>query len=552
MEDLKPRVRVKAGAVAFPAARAASKAPTITARHLRDTRSGILSMRRAVTRDAKWDVAMAAQRASALAYDFIHNSGYLAGAVQQVLCDTIGDELKLNCRAQLQSLGYNEEEENRWQRDVERRWRQWSYNPKECDLAGKMTVAEMTDAMVRSYLATGEGFAIFDYLTVRQRRGLKCKTGLKTTLVPAHRCPNITREFEGLDGGIFHDAYGRARVYRFRTREDGMEVDRDVAADDVCHVMDRGEHLGSPRGISPMAPILKAAAQGDQLADATLAVALMQSAFAAVIRSPEPSETAFQALQVLESVEAPPSEDPLGWAEYLGGLRADFVEVWGQRIEALKNGSLTINDPAKIAHLGPGEDLNMVTADNRSDNYKALWETLAREMARCMGLTFESFAGDHSSATYSSVRMSMASIWPIVVRRRERIAVPFVQAIYERWLDEEIREGRIPFKGGYAAFDANRESVYQGEFQGPSQPTADDSKSATAAKIRLECGLSSLEEEHAAAGKNHSETMQAIERGHKWFTDRDIPSPYGRAKGGDGGPNGTAAEGSREPARQDA
>ncbi|SMC42900.1 phage portal protein, lambda family [Fulvimarina manganoxydans] len=548
MQDLKPRVRVKAGAVAFPAAPAASKAPTITARYLRDTRTGMLSMRRAVTRDAKWDVAEAAQRASSLAYDFIRNSGYLAGAVNQVLCDTIGEELKLNCRAQLQALGYSAEDEGKWQRDVERRWRRWSYDAKECDLAGKMTIAEMTDAMLRSYLATGEGFAILDSLTVRQRRMLKCSTGLKVTLVPAHRCPNVSREFEGFNGGIFHDAWDRARFYRFRRRESGIDVDHDVPASDVIHVMDRGDNLGSPRGISPMAPILRAAAQGDQLADATLAVALMQSAFAAVVRSPEPSETAFQALQTLEGLEAPMGEDPLGWGEYLGGLRADLLEVWAQRIDALKNGSLALNDPARVAHLGPGETLEMVTADNRADNYKALWETLAREMARCLGLTFESFAGDHSNATYSSVRMAWASIWPVVMRRRERIAVPFVQSVYERWLEDEIAEGRIDFRGGYQAFAANREAVFQAEFQGPSQPTADDYKSAMAAKVKLETGQASLEEIHAAAGQNHSETLAAIERGHQWFTERGIPSPYGRSTGGGAGPLGSAADGNREPA----
>lgn len=537
---------------AEPAGVPSQRAPTVSARYLRDTRTGLLGTKRAITRDAKIDVYESAMRAAALATDFIHNSGWLAGAVNQVLADTIGVELKLNCRAQLQGLGYSQEEEDRWCRNVEAMWRQYAYAPKECDLAGLMSVPEMTDAVLRSDLATGEAFAIFDSLSTGQRQRAGCRSGLKVTLVASHRCPRVTREFEGLDGGIFHDAHGRPTVYRFRRREGGLEVDYDVAAASVIHVMDRGRFPGTPRGISPMAPMLRAAAQSDQLADATLAVALMQSAFAAVINSPEPSDTAFQALQVLEGLAEvpPPGEKAEEWETFIGGLRADFVEVWSQRIEALKNGSLALNDPARIAHLGPGEELNMVTADQRSDNYVALWKHLAQEMARAIGVTFEAFTGDHSSATYSSVRMAWASIWPVVMRRRERIAVPFVQGIYERWLEESIREGRIAFKGGYRAFAANREAVFQAEFQGPAQPTADDYKAAMAVKVRLETYQSSITDELAAAGKNPSETLAQIEREKDRLEKAGLPTPFGRSVGGSGGPQGGAMDGSRDPARE--
>lgn len=296
-------------------------------------------MRRAITRDAKWDVYEAAQRAAALALDFIQNNGWIAGAAQQVLCDTVGEELRLNCRAQLQSLGWSAEDESAWCRETETAWRRWAYDARECDLAGKMTVPEMTDAALRSYLATGEALGVVDRLGIRQRRSLGVRSGVKVSLVPSHRLPRVTQEMMGLDGGIFHDAYGRAKIYRFRLREDGIERDRDIPAANVIHVMDRGEHLGSPRGITPMAPALKAAAQGDQLADATLAVALMQQAFAAVIKSPEPSEAAFEALQTLSGLDAPEGEDTDVWAGLVGGIQSDLVEAWGARIEAMKKGS---------------------------------------------------------------------------------------------------------------------------------------------------------------------------------------------------------------------
>lgn len=551
MVDEKPRVRVKAGATAFPVA-APPRQARPTARHLRDSRAGLLNMRRAVTRDARLDIMEAAERASALALDFVHNSGWLAGAVSQIVCDTIGVELKLNCRAQLASFGYSDEEAAAWCRAVEAAWLKWAWNPKECDLAGEMTIAEMCDAELRSYLAYGEGFGVKDYLTVRRRRQYGVQTGLKVSLVAPHRCPRVTREFEGLEGGIFRDSIRRPTMYRFRAREGGLEVDRDVPARDVIHVMDRGEHMNAGRGISPMAPILKVAAQGDQLADATLAVALMQQAFAAVIRSPEASTDAFQALESLDGIDPPEGYEPLDWTKMVGEVRADLVEVWAQRLDALKNGTLSLTDPARVAHLGPGEELEMVTASAPANNYVAFASDLRREIARCLGVTFESYTGDHSAATYSSVRMAVSSIWPITMRRRQRIVVPFVQSVYESWLDESIAEGRIPFKGGYAAFSRDREAVFQAEFQGPEKPSADPAKDALASRIRMELLLSSHSDEAIALGKNPQELLTQIGREIAMMEAAGIPVPFGRTQGGGAGPNGAAAEGRREPAREDA
>ncbi|MCW4114752.1 phage portal protein [Aurantimonas sp. MSK8Z-1] len=516
-------------------------------RHLRDGRTGLLGLRRAVTRDARIDVVEAAERASALALDFIQNSGWIAGAADQIVCDTIGVELKLNSRAQLAGFGYSEDQSSAWCRLVEAAWLKWAWNPSECDLAGEMTIAEMSDAVLRSDLAYGEAFGVLDHLDDRQRRRYGVRSGLKVSLVAPHRCPRTTREFEGLEAGIFRDENRRPLTYRFRAREGGLELDRDIAARDVIHVMDRGRHLNAGRGISPLAPALRVAAQSDQLTDSTLAVALMQQAFAAVITSPEATEQAFQAIQTLDETEVPRGYTGDEWSALVSGVKADLVEVWSQRFDALKKGSISLTDPARIAHLGPGESLEMVTATAPTNNYDAFQKNLHRELARCLGVTFESFTGDHSNSTYSSVRMSVASIWPVVLRRRQRVVVPFLQPVFEAWLEESIHEGRIPFKGGYRAFLRDPEAVFQAEFQGPEKPSADPYKDAMASKLLMELGLSSHADEAIARGKNPQELLVAIEREIKTMEAKGIPIPFGRTQGG-AGPLGAAAEGLREPA----
>lgn len=503
------------------------------AQYLRDNSSGILTMRRAVTRDGADSVRVAAERASALAWDFIHNSGWIAGAVDQIITDTIGDELKLSARPKLERLGWTAEEITAWSRLVEEEWYLHVWRPQEYSLNGTSTLAEHLDGVIRYYLAGGEAIGVIDYMPKRMQNKYGIKTGTKVSLVAPHRLKRETNEMDGLDQGIFHDENGRPVKYRMIGRRMGMDYDLDLPAwngalRNVVHVMDRGDNPDSVRGISVLAPVLKVAAQYDQLADATLTTALLQTAFAATIKSPEPSVDAFQAIQELEG------DDP--------DLADDLRDVWSGRIEALMENGISMSDHGKINHLGPGEEFHMHTAATPGSQYIPFSQNLQREMARRLGVTFESFAMDHSNANYSSVRMAMSSVWPIVTRRRERIAAPFCQAIYEAWLDEKIATKQIPFKGGYAAFSANRDLVCHAEWPGPAQPVADDYKATMAAAKRIELGLSSTEDEAALMGRDASVTREKIAEEIIDMNAKGIPIPFGRSVGG-GGPLGAAMPG---------
>ena len=531
--------------------RSRKTAPTARMEYMGHDRVGIIHMRRAVTRDIKHDVLVAADRAFALAFDFMQNSGWISGAADQIISDMIGTELKLNARPDLSRLGYSDAERAAWCRLVENDWRRWSWTPRECDIEGRATVQEMLDGAARYYLAGGEALAVLDYMTpaVRQRYGVR--SGVKARLVSPHRLSRYTSLVEGWDQGIYHDENGRPTHYRFRVVEGGLEQDLDLpvmagAIQRIIHTMDRGTTPNSPRGISPMTPAFKVIAQSDQLADATLTTALLQTAFAATITSPEPSDTAFQALQAVAEMEG---DEGFEGAQ---DLAADLLAVWQQRIESLKSKRLSIGgDASQVNHLGPGEKLELHTAQAGGAHYEAFQRNLLREVARCLGVTVESLTMDHSSASYSSSRMAVASVWPTVVRRRERIVAPVAQGIYEAWLDEAIAEGRIPFKGGYRAFAANRDLVVDAEWRGPARPSADPYKDALAEKVRLESGTMTLQEVWAERGLDWEEGLDQIGREQDRFEEIGVRSPFGRSTGGGAGPQGAATEGTRDPANAD-
>lgn len=527
MTDTKPRVRVKAGSVAFPSAPAPGgvSRDKAKARWLRDTPAGILASRLTSLVDSRDDIRRAWDRTSALAIDFIQNSARLKGVVDQIIGDTNGVELKLSVRPDPEELGWTPEETKKWARKVERRWKKWAWNPNECDLRGKFTVPQMADIGLRHFVAYGEACGYIDWLSPTQRRRYNAMTGTKVCLVSPHRLVRDSNEFEGLFMGITHDANGRPTHYRFVEREGGMEVKRDYAAKDrdgrtkVFHVFDPYD-AADVRGISPMAASMRVYASAERLDEATLDTAIMQTLYAAVVTSQAPSADVFAALQNLDGYE---------------DLGEDFAAYFGALMDKAREAHVVANGGANAVHLGPDEDFKVITAGTPHNNYLPFAQNLLRELARCLGVPYSALSMDYNGITYTGARIETSALWPIVMHRRTRIVEPIYQAIFEAWLDEEVGSGRIPFRGGYAAYVALRDVATWAEWQGPAKPTADDLKSAKAATERLKNGTTDLTYECAELGLDANDiAARREEQGlPKPLVD---PSPPERGIGDNGGP----------------
>jgi len=520
----KPRVRVAAGTIAFPSAPVPARShPQM--RYLRDTSSQVLGARITSLPDSRQDIRWAWDRAAALAADFIQNSGRLKGAVDQVKADTVGIELKLNAQPDVESLGWTDEERSAWKRLVEKEWRQWAWSPAECDLRGKFTIPQMVDISLGHFIGFGEICGALDYWPAGKRRQNNVRTGLKIAATSPVNLVRDTREFEGLFQGVIHNADGRPQAYRVRERRDGIATTRDYPARDrfgsalFYHLYDPND-FDDVRGISQLAPVMKTWAMSEKLDDATLQTAVLQTIMAQTLTSPEPSAAAFEALETLSDFVDPSTGLPIGRE-----LAADFYGAVMSQLDAARENSFALGD-SQINHLPPGSKYEMHTPATPGQHYMPLSMNLQRIMARCIGVTFSSFTLDHSRATYSSVRMENASIWPVVMRRRERIAAPACQTYYEAWLTESVVEGRIPFKGGVAAFMANRDKASWAEWVGPPPPTADDLKSAKAATERLGNRTSSLAIESAAVGYDPQDIAAMRAADIRLYEGLDMDDPY--------------------------
>lgn len=491
--------------------------------YLRDTRSGIIASRPASLREHRDEVRRVWSRAGALAMDMIQNSGRLKGAVDQILADTVGVELTLNPQPDLSKLGYDDKERSDWIALVKRRWKMWAWSPAECDFRGKLTVPQQADIGLKYWLAYGESTGIVSYMGPALRRRYGIATGNKMLMVPPHRLVQETNEAIGLYQGVIHDENGRPTHYRFREKRDGLFVTNDYVARDaagrtlVMHAFDPGD-AEDVRGLSPLVAGIRKYLMAEALDDATAQMAFLQTVLAITLTSKQPSAEAFEALQVMKDVAGSGAN----------GIAEDFAAYFSAQLDRAAESQITVSSDPTVSHLAPGEELSIKSAGVPGGEYLPFHKALSRDTARAIGITYGGYTLDYSDATYASTRMETSSLWPVVMRRRERIAAPHYQTPYEHWLEEEIAEGRIPFKGGLRAFQANRDRVCWATWQGPAKPSADDQKSANASSERLANGTSSLARECADNGTDENEVFAERLAEHRRYVEAGMRSPYDR------------------------
>ena len=478
---------------------------------------------RPALRDSRDEVRTAWVPAASRAIDAIHNSGWLAGAVDQVVASTVGPGLRLNARPDVTALGWTPEEGSKWARRVEKRFEAWANSPLECDAAGRDTLGKMTAKAFRSYLATGEAVATLPWIERAVSR-----TRTKVQQWQSHRLSQTTLGLN-LFQGVWMDRNGMPVGYRFRpAMYPGLSpeisvVEIDVPARDrqgrplVIHAYD-GD-IGHVRGISPLTPALKVMRQFDQLADATLTAALIQAIFAATVQSDAPTQEVLDALQSKEEqdgkAEAPP-----------GG---SFDDLFGARHSWYQNTKIDLGQFGKIAHMFPGDKLEFMRSEHPNGNYEAFAKFLLREVARCLGVTFEDFTGDYTGSSYASINNATSIVWRVVEYRRAHVLVPFVQPIYESWLEEDIDAGLTPFPGGLDGFLQHRAAACQADWRGPPKPQSDLLKTAKAYDTLLGTGTVSRSAVCADQGTSYVDVAHELADEIALRKELGLPEPDAQA-----------------------
>lgn len=480
------------------------------ASYFRGNKSAFLKTWKPNLRETSEDVRASWQDAASRAIDAFQNSGFIAGIIEAAASATVGSGLTLSSQPDAAALGWTEEEAAEWADEVERGYLAWSTDPIECDAAGRMTFGQMQDAAFKGWFFYGE---ILSLLPIFQRA--KGGSFTKVSLLPPSR---LVRKSDGLRkiDGITVDAWGMAQSYSITMRDaTGMRVEREHNAFDrdgrrkVSHVFEPS--IQGYRGISPLAPVLKVVNQFDQFQDATLTTALLQTIFAATVKSNLSGIRAFDGLMT----ENEAGQSSLNLAGY-----TEARSTW------YDDAQIDLTQHGRIAHLFPNEELDFKEAKHPSATYDLFVQWLLREICICAGVTYTAGTNDSRNATYSSVRMDTAVNWGVVLRRRSFIVSPFCQAVFSTWLEDSIGMGKISFPGGLDAFLANRSAATKSSWNGPAQPQADDLKTARAFQALKDMGVFSISRISEAYGIDPENEQRQRARERKTAEKLGLPDPH--------------------------
>ena len=483
--------------------------PRPGAAYMRNENNPLFDNWQPILRDPREDVRAAYWRSAARTIDLLHNSGWLAGVVNKGCASIMGTGLRLASKPDYMALGWDAKAANDWARVVERKWELWANTALECDAAGKHDVHQLCKAALRSYFATGEWIAWYRWLPRPESY-----TATKIHLLPSHR---LVQNSNGVDlfQGVRINETGLPTGYVLRLTTPIVETGKliEVAARDngnrpvVKHCFD-GD-VGQMRGISVFAPVLQVLRQYDQLSNATLSSALAQAIVAATIESPSPTQDLLQAFDTLDD-------------QGVGGNINSYLDA---RAGWYENTNFNLGGLARVVHLFSGEKLDFKRSETPNSNYEPFARFLLRETAACGGFTTEDLTGDYTGATYSSIKMSTTTNWPIQLWRRSHIAAPFYQSAFECWLEESIERGETPFPGGVEAFLANRCAATRADWRGPIKPVPDELKAANAAKILYGMKVVSAESIAAELGHDIEDVYESLAREAEMRRELGISEP---------------------------
>jgi lambda family phage portal protein len=439
----------------------------------------------------------------------VAGSGFLTRVIEVETGSVCGSGLRFASRPNHEALGWTVEQSAQFAREFESGFRAWGNNPLECDAGGKMTFGKMQQAAFGCWKTMGEILALTPII---DRPESLTKTKIK--LLPPGRLSLANDDMIGMIQGVMSDEWGMPQAYRMRKwdRATLWSEYTDVAARDrdgrpnVLHIFDSS--ISTTRGISPLAPILKVVRQIDQFADATLTAALIQTIFAATIKTNMTGLAGFEGLMT--------GEDTL-----------DLVKLAEAQSTWYDASQINLTQHGRIAHLFPNEELDFTESKQNGANFDHFMGWMLREIAAGSGVTYESATGDFRGATYSSIRMGGATEWLGVLRKRANILVPFCEAVKNLYLEEAIYTGRLKLpKGSRFDFMAQKELIGRGTWSGPPQPQADDFKAARSHQVLVDMQATTLKDISESYGRDWEDDARQRAEENRLHDELKLPRPW--------------------------
>ena len=455
---------------------------------------------------AEDDIDLQGSKLRIRARDLYTGGGLGRGAPATLVTNVVGWGIRPKPKIDAALLGMSDEAAEEWQATALREFNLWA-KTQMCDASRQNTFWELQELAFRSMLMSGDVFALF-----AQKPNKRNPYTLVLRLIEADRVSTPETqgdsEAQNTDGGgrivdgVEINQDGEVLRYHIATYHpladetpeqitwDAVDAfGKETGMPNVLHLM-TVERPEQHRGIPFVSGMIEQVKQLDRYMNAELAASIVAAMLTVFITTDNTDDDGYDSVNDGMSEEEKVTDDPM-------------------KIE-LGNGNVYELPPGKkVDHVGENR------APTAFDNYVSRVITM---IGSSMEIPYEVLMHRYDS-NYTASRSAILDFWKVVRRYRQQFIQQFNQPVYEAWLAEAVALGRIDAPG---FFDdpMTREAWCGCQWIGTSQGHVQPVQEANAAKIRMDLGITTGEQEAMEYnGSNFNENLQ--QRGREEQTRRE-------------------------------
>jgi lambda family phage portal protein len=463
--------------------------------------------------------------------DLVRNDGWASGTVTSLLDNMIGAGFRFVSKPDWMALsrhakGFDMQWAKEYQAYVQGEFRLWADDMgRNCDLGRRLSFREICRLGARTHIIENDAIAMMHLRPERLGRG-SAQFATCVQVVDPDRLsnPNMMADQPNLRGGVEIDDDGAPIAYHFRRAHQAQwmeyqkswtweRVPRETAwgRPFVIHYFE-SERADTHRGCGGLLrPVLSRLKMLSRYDSVELQAAIINAVLAAFIEAPYDPESMGSALE----------------AQLTGGdVRNAQLGVY----EDLRQGyheshDLKLNG-ARIPRLFSGEKFNLTTPARPPAAFEAFEGAMIRNVASATGQSASQVSRDYSKNTYSGERAAMIEAWKSIGRQRfgfsHGFALPIIGCVIE---EMHATRKDIPLPRKAPSFPEMRTAYCRSRLLGPGRGYIDPVKEAQAAVLRMDAGLTTLEDECSEQGLDYEEVLyqRAFER--ELFQKLGLPFP---------------------------
>lgn len=408
------------------------------------------------------------------------NEPMLRKAISKIVQEVVGDGILCRASAKLN----RDELDTSFNDEADELFDQWA--EEEADVEGRATWNEIQQIFLREVIVSGEALLLRCYDANPRRLLPYCVQLVESQQIDSSR-DGTADNGNRIRRGIELDKQNRTEaIYLFDAHPDGLDyrasvTSQRVPAERILHWFQRDE-ISQTRGISWLAPLVQPAKDRDFLTGAALTSAGIEALFTVAIKRASGA-----------------------------GRGTGFRAMDGTSDDTDENGNPVFRlGRAIVADLGEKDSIEPVESKKPGPNFSEFVKLLLLQEACGLNLSYANAYSDYSKTTYSSGRMGAIDCRSFYRPLQRRFGRGIIAPVYRDVITTAASLGQLSDHIGPIQFLQQRRRWLRSELQPPGWELVDPQKEVEAIRARLACGISTLQDECSALGKDWRKVLKQI------------------------------------------